>query len=63
MYVCICHRVRESELRAAIRCGARCEESVASACGAGRSCGTCLDEIETLIAQEAPAATLAPIAH
>ena len=62
MYVCICERVREGEVRAAIRCGARTEESVGEACGAGLNCGTCLDRICDLIEEEAPANTRAPIA-
>jgi bacterioferritin-associated ferredoxin len=49
MYVCICARVREREIRAAIRDGARSEDSVGDACGAGLRCGTCLDRIEELI--------------
>jgi bacterioferritin-associated ferredoxin len=49
MYVCICMRVREGELRAAIERGARSEETVGDACGAGTACGTCLDRICDLI--------------
>jgi bacterioferritin-associated ferredoxin len=52
VYVCICERVRESEVRSAIRCGARCEETVGDACGAGTGCGSCLDRISELIAEE-----------
>jgi bacterioferritin-associated ferredoxin len=52
MFVCICARVRECELRAAIRLGAQSEESVGTACGAGTSCGTCLDRISDLIDEE-----------
>jgi len=55
VYVCICSRVRECELRAAIRAGARTEESVGDACGAGTGCGTCLDRICDLIVDEEPA--------
>jgi len=62
VYVCICERVREGEVRDAIRCGARTEESVGAACGAGLSCGTCLDRICDLIDEETDADTLAPIA-
>jgi bacterioferritin-associated ferredoxin len=61
MYVCICARVREGDVRHAIRCGARTEESVAVACGAGINCGTCLDRICDLIDEES-VDTLAPIA-
>ncbi len=49
MYVCICARVRECEVRTAIQGGARCEESVGDACGAGTGCGSCLDRICDLI--------------
>lgn len=62
MYVCICARVRECEVRAAIRGGARCEESVGDACGAGTGCGTCLDRIYDLIDEEKTPDTLLPLA-
>ena len=62
MYVCICNRVRECEVRDAIRCGARSEDSVGDACGAGTGCGTCLDRIVDLIDEESGADTLAAIA-
>ena len=41
MYACICERVSECEVRTAIRCGARTEESVGEACGvrAAFQCG------------------------
>ncbi|BCB82607.1 hypothetical protein GCM10022251_66690 [Phytohabitans flavus] len=62
MYVCICARVREGEVRAAIRLGACSEESVGDACGAGTGCGTCLDRICDLIDEENSADTLLPLA-
>jgi len=62
MYVCICARVREGEVRAAIRLGNHCEESVGDACGAGTGCGTCLDRICDLIDEESAADTLLPLA-
>lgn len=58
MYVCICSRVRECELRAAIRSGAHTEEAVGDACGAGTGCGTCLDRIGDLL-DEKPRLVLA----
>jgi bacterioferritin-associated ferredoxin len=58
MYVCICARVREGDVRTAIRCGARTEEKVGDACGAGTGCGTCLDRICDLIDEESGADTL-----
>jgi bacterioferritin-associated ferredoxin len=54
MYVCICERVRERDVRAVIRCGAHTEEAVGDACGAGTGCGSCLDRICELIDEESP---------
>jgi bacterioferritin-associated ferredoxin len=62
MYVCICARVRECDLRTAIACGARTEESVGAACGAGTGCGSCLDRIEDLIDEACNPDTLAVMA-
>ena len=59
MYVCICARVRECELRTAIQCGARSEETVGDVCGAGTGCGSCLDRISDLIDEESETDTLA----
>ncbi len=61
MYVCICARVRECELRTAIRSGARSEETVAEVCGAGRTCGSCLDRICDVIDEEATSDTFVPV--
>lgn len=62
MYVCVCARVRESELRAAIRTGARTEEAVAAACGAGTGCGACRDRIcDMLMNEEGALRPTAPI--
>jgi bacterioferritin-associated ferredoxin len=52
MYACICERVREGDVRTAIRCGAHTEESVGAACGAGTGCGSCLERICELIKEE-----------
>jgi bacterioferritin-associated ferredoxin len=57
LYVCICARVRECEVRTAIQFGARCEDSVGEACGAGTGCGSCLDRISDMI-EEVHADTL-----
>jgi bacterioferritin-associated ferredoxin len=45
MFVCICFAVPESELADVIAAGARTEEEVGDACGAGTGCGNCLDRI------------------
>ncbi|TQS41551.1 (2Fe-2S)-binding protein [Cryptosporangium phraense] len=49
MYVCICTRVRESEIRTAISAGACDEFDVADACGAGTGCGSCVERIRGLL--------------
>ncbi len=49
MYVCVCARVREGELRAAIADGAGSEAAVGDACGAGTGCGSCLHRIRTML--------------
>jgi bacterioferritin-associated ferredoxin len=59
VYVCICERVREREVRIAVRRGARTEESVGEACGAGTGCGSCLERICDLIDEESRTDTLA----
>jgi bacterioferritin-associated ferredoxin len=51
MYVCVCARVREREVRQAITGGACCAECVGDACGAGMRCGICLDRIRDLLAE------------
>ncbi|MEV6343254.1 (2Fe-2S)-binding protein [Actinoplanes sp. NPDC051851] len=62
MYVCICNYVREREVRAVIRDGARTEEEVGDACGAGTGCGSCLDRICELIEDEEGPDTRMPFA-
>ena len=59
MYVCICARVRECDLREAVRCGARTEDSVGDACGAGQNCGLCVERIRDLIDEANRADTFA----
>jgi bacterioferritin-associated ferredoxin len=59
MYTCVCERVRECEVRAAIRRGAHTEQSVGDACGAGTNCGSCLDRICDLIDEEVGVAVAA----
>jgi len=45
VYVCICFAVSDIELTGVIADGARTEEEVGDACGAGTGCGNCLDRI------------------
>ena len=52
MYVCICARVRECDLREVIQGGAASADDVGEACGAGTGCGTCVQRIDDLIMEE-----------
>lgn len=54
MYVCICFAVTETELSGVLAAGARSEEEVGDACGAGTGCGSCLDRICDRIAAVDP---------
>jgi bacterioferritin-associated ferredoxin len=52
MIVCLCRRVSDRTIRAAIRDGAQTEEQVAEMCGAGTCCGGCVPTISELIDAE-----------
>jgi bacterioferritin-associated ferredoxin len=54
MYACICHAVTEAEVSATIEAGARTEEEVGDACGAGTGCGSCLDRICDMLTANDP---------
>jgi bacterioferritin-associated ferredoxin len=58
VYTCICARVRECEVRAAIAGGAHDEETVGEVTGAGTGCGSCVDRICGLIREVAPSVVL-----
>lgn len=49
MYACICAAVPEAEVSRVIAAGARTEDDVTRACGAGSGCGSCLDRICDMI--------------
>jgi bacterioferritin-associated ferredoxin len=55
VYVCICHAVTEREVHAHIVGGARSEDEIGLRCGAGTSCGSCLDRICDMLDDSAPA--------
>jgi bacterioferritin-associated ferredoxin len=52
MYVCICRRVSDTELRNTIATGAQNLDEVGQRCGAGTDCGACHEEIADFL-QEA----------
>lgn len=61
MYVCVCNAVTEHDVRDEIACGARDLQTVAARCGAGTSCGSCVDRICSLLREstDAPMAAVA----
>ena len=50
MYVCICRAIREREVDAAVRAGARRPSDVFRACGTRPQCGTCACDMRQRIA-------------
>ena len=51
MYVCICRAIRERDVDAAVRAGARKPSDVFRACGKSPQCGTCACDLRERIAQ------------
>jgi bacterioferritin-associated ferredoxin len=51
VYVCMCRVVTQSRVRAAIDAGASTVDAVTAECGAGGDCGSCRDEIQSMIDQ------------
>jgi|LNFM01.1.fsa_nt_gb bacterioferritin-associated ferredoxin len=49
MYVCICRVVTQSRIRASIDAGASSVDEVTLECGAGGDCGSCRDEIQSML--------------
>jgi bacterioferritin-associated ferredoxin len=49
MYACVCFSVTEEEVGEEVARGARTEEELGDRCGAGTSCGTCVERLGCLI--------------
>jgi bacterioferritin-associated ferredoxin len=52
--VCVCRRVSEGAIAAAVERGAASLDEIAAATGAGTDCGCCHEEIEKLAAPGSP---------
>lgn len=50
MYICICQAIREREVDAAVRAGARRPADVFRACGKSAQCGSCACDMRERIA-------------
>lgn len=61
MIICICNRLSESAIRQAAGAGAASIEHVFEHCGASVNCGKCLDFMEEILDNNAPA--LASMGH
>ena len=49
MYVCVCHAVRDTEIRQALAAGAEDVEQLAEQLGVGTGCGSCREHAAALI--------------
>ena len=49
MYACVCFSVTEEEVGEEVARGASNEEELGDRCGAGTSCGTCVERLGCLI--------------
>lgn len=49
MYACVCFCVTEEEVNDEVASGAHTEEALGERCGAGTSCGTCVERLGCLI--------------
>lgn len=50
MFICICQAIREREIEAAVRAGARRPAEVFRACGKAPQCGSCACDMREHIA-------------
>ncbi|MGE0573410.1 MAG: bacterioferritin-associated ferredoxin [Reyranella sp.] len=51
MYICICRAIRDREVDAAVRAGARRPVDVFRACGKSPQCGSCAGDMRERIAE------------
>jgi bacterioferritin-associated ferredoxin len=49
VYACVCFSITEEEIQDEISAGASTEEELGERCGAGTSCGTCVERLGCLI--------------
>jgi bacterioferritin-associated ferredoxin len=49
MIVCVCNRLNEQKIGAAICCGAASADEVYARCGVRKNCGRCQETIEEML--------------
>lgn len=59
MYACVCFCVTEEEVHEEIANGARSEKELGERCGAGTSCGTCVERLGCLLKESLVSAAVA----
>lgn len=60
MYLCICRAIRERDVDAAVRAGARRPADVFRACGQSPQCGGCASDLRQRISKTIAAEQAAP---
>ena len=60
MYLCICRAIRDRDVDAAVRAGARRPADIFRACGTNPQCGGCAGDLRQRIAQTISAETACP---
>lgn len=59
MIVCVCNRLNEQRIGAAIMAGATCADEVYARCGVRKNCGRCQETIENMVEESRHALALA----
>jgi bacterioferritin-associated ferredoxin len=52
MIVCVCNRLNEQRVGAAITNGAECADQVYARCGVRKNCGRCQETIEEMLEEK-----------
>jgi bacterioferritin-associated ferredoxin len=60
MFICICQAIREREVDAAVRAGARRPADIFRACGKSPQCGSCACDLRERIARTVAVEAAAP---
>jgi bacterioferritin-associated ferredoxin len=59
MIICVCNRLNDQKIGAAIGGGASCADEVYARCGVRKNCGRCQETIEGLLEENRRALALA----
>jgi len=59
MIICVCNRLNDQKIGAAIGCGASCADDVYARCGVRKNCGRCQETIEGMLDESRRALSLA----